>query len=258
MRPHTLTLVATMVVAAATVQHDVTAAARPTITIRGHQEPLYAVGNPGGQPVILSSGDGGWVHLAPHVAALLSSHGYDVIGFDTRGYLESFSSNGAGVSEADVQRDYRDLVRYAAGRSRTRPILMGVSEGAGLSVLAATSPELKTAVAGVVALGLSNTNELAWRWRDAVIYVTHGTPREPAFRVDDVIGGVSPLPLAAIHATHDEFSPLGDVERVMASAHEPRRLWTIPASNHRFSDNLDGFDRSVLEALAWVNADGRH
>ena len=36
--------------------------------------PVY--GTRGGAPVIVSSGDGGWVHLAPHVAEVLAAKGY--------------------------------------------------------------------------------------------------------------------------------------------------------------------------------------
>lgn len=38
--------------------------------------------------------------------------------------------------------------------------LIGVSEGAGLSVLAATDPETKALVSGVIGLGLPDLNEL--------------------------------------------------------------------------------------------------
>ena len=70
----------------------------------------------------------------------------------------------------------------------------------------------------------------------------------------NIVDRVAPLPLAAIHSTHDEFVPVADVERMLKAANEPRRLWIVNASNHRFSDNLDEFDRQLLEAIAWVKA----
>jgi len=70
------------------------------------------------------------------------------------------------------------------------------------------------------------------------------------------LGGVSlamaPLPLAAIHSTHDEFVPLADVQRVVSAAHEPKRLWIVEAADHRFSDALPELDRRLVEALAWI------
>lgn len=67
-----------------------------------------------------------------------------------------------------------------------------------------------------------------------------------------IVDRVAPLPLAAIHSTHDEFEPVAEVERILMSAREPKRLWIGNASNHRFSDNVDEFDRQLLEAIAWV------
>jgi hypothetical protein len=33
---------------------------------------------------------------------------------------------------------------------------------------------------------------------------------------------------------------------------EPKRMWVVGASDHRFSDNLSSFDQSLLEAVDWV------
>lgn len=59
---------------------------------------------------------------------------------------------------------------------------------------------------------------------------------------------MAPIPLAAIHSTRDEFVPVAEVEKVLAAASGPNRLWIVKASDHRFSDNLDEFDRRLLEA----------
>ena len=121
-----------------------------------------------------------------------------------------------------------------------RPILIGVSEGAGLSVLAATDPRTKTAIAGVIGLGLPDLNELGWRWKDSLIYVTHSVPERADVQRCGDCRARRPAPLAAIHSTHDEFVPLAEVQRVLDAAKEPKRLWIVNASDHRFSDNLDG------------------
>jgi dienelactone hydrolase len=228
--------------------------ARPTIVIRGHELSLHVYGSPQGAPVIVSSGDGGWLHLAPHVAEFLSARGFYVVGFDAKAYLESFTARASTLQTADEPGDYRvltDFVKRATGNAR-KPILIGISEGAGLSVLAATDPQTKQAIAGVIALGLPDLNELGWRWKDSVIYLTHRVPKEPVFSAATIVGQVAPLPLAAIHSTHDEFVPLADVERILANAREPKRLWVVDASDHAFAGNLAGFDRELLEAIAWI------
>ena len=203
--------------------------------------------------MIVSSGDGGWIHLAPHVAELLGAHGSLVVGFDARAYLSSFTSRGSTLRPEEEPADYRVLAQFAAKATGKKPILIGVSEGAGLSVLAATDRDTKTAVKGVIALGLPNLNELAWRWKDMLIYLTHGVPNEPGFRTESIVDRVAPVPLAAIHSTHDEFVPLAEASRILDRARDPKRLWIVPASDHRFSSNLEEFDRQLLEAIAWVN-----
>jgi fermentation-respiration switch protein FrsA (DUF1100 family) len=222
------------------------------LSIRGHAQALRIYGTRGGQPVIVSSGDGGWIHLAPEVAELLAAHGYFVVGFDVKAYLESFTSGQATVRPQDEPGDYKVLVDFAAAGSRRRPILVGVSEGAGLSVLAATDPATRSAIAGVVGLGLPDINELGWRWKDALIYVTHGIPNEPTFSTATLVSKVAPVPLAAIHSARDEFVPLAEIQRVLSAARPPKKLWIVNAADHRFSGNLPEFDRRLLEALAWV------
>jgi fermentation-respiration switch protein FrsA (DUF1100 family) len=225
-----------------------------TVTIRGHVQTLRLYGMRGGTPVIVSSGDGGWMHLGPHVAGVLAAKGFFVVGFDVKAYLSSFTSGGTTLRPEDEPGDYRVLAEFASRGTKEKPILVGVSEGAGLSVLAATDPETRSSIDGVIALGLPNINELGWRWKDALIYVTHGVPKEPTFSTAAIVARVSPAPLAAIHSTHDEFVGVGEVQKILESAKEPKRLWTVEAANHRFSDNLAEFDRSLLEAVAWVRA----
>lgn len=230
------------------------AAAQTTaqLSLRGHQQTLHLYGPPQGDPVIVSSGDGGWMHLAPHVAEVLSARGYFVIGFDTRGYLESFTTRRGVLNPSDEPGDYQVLVDYAARGRAHRPILIGVSEGAGLSVLAASDPATRVRIAGVLGLGLPDINELGWRWRDSLIYITHGIPKEPTFSTASVAALVAPAPLAAIQSTRDDFVSVAEVRRVIAAAHDPKRLWVITAGDHSFSDNLPELDRRLLEALAWI------
>jgi fermentation-respiration switch protein FrsA (DUF1100 family) len=223
-----------------------------TVVLRGRPQFVHIYGERSGTPVIVSSGDGGWIHLGPQVAETLAARGFFVVGFNVKAYLESFTTDGHTLALDDVPRDYRALVDYASRGSSERPILIGVSEGAGLSVLAAADPDMQRRITGVVALGLPDRNELGWRWKDSLIYVTHGVPNEPTFNAGDLVGKLTPVPLAAIHSTQDEFVPEAEVRTLMARANEPKRLWMVTASDHRFSGNVPEFDRRLLESIEWV------
>jgi pimeloyl-ACP methyl ester carboxylesterase len=233
---------------------DAAAQTSDTVVIRGQAQTVHLYGRRGASPVIISSGDGGWMHLGPQVAETLAAHGYFVVGFDVKAYLESFTSGASTLRPEDEPADYKVLADYASRGAREKPILIGVSEGAGLSVLAATDPDTKSAIAGVIGLGMPNVNELGWRWRDSLIYLTHGVPKEPTFSTASLIERVSPAPVAAIHSTRDEFVPLPEAQRVLDAAKEPKRMWVVRASNHRFSDNRPEFEARLLDAIAWVKA----
>ena len=228
-----------------------------SITIRGKPQLLRLYGQRGNPPVVVSSGDGGWMHLGPHVAEALAARGFFVVGVDVRAYLESFTSRSTSLRPEDEPRDYAALAAYAARGSSRRPILIGVSEGAGLSILAATDPATRAAIAGVIALGLPNLNELGWRWKDSLIYLTHGVPNEPTFSTQAIVDRMAPAPLAAIHSTRDEFVPVADVQRIIDRAKEPKRLWVISASDHRFSDKLTELDQRLLDAIAWIRSNAK-
>jgi hypothetical protein len=222
------------------------------ITLRGNNQQLHLYGSRGGIPVILSSGDLGWAGLVTHVAEFLSDQGYFIVGFNSRAYLESFTSGTSALKPQDVPQDYRALIDFGAQGSSSRPIMAGVSEGAGLSVLAAIDPLISTSVRGVLGLGLPDQNELGWKWQDFTIWITKKTPKEPSFMVEDIIAKMSPLPLAEIHSTHDEFLPLEQAKAMFARAGEPKRMWVIEAANHRFSNNRVELNRVLLEALEWI------
>jgi len=231
------------------------ASSRAVVIIRGHAQSVHLYGARGGHPAIVLSGDGGWIHVGPWVAQHMADAGYFVIGIDTRAYLSSFTDIST-LHQEDVPGDVGAWLSYAAAGGRERPVLVGVSEGAGLSLLAATSPDIKARACGVIAIGLPSVSELGWRWRDALIYLTHGVPNEPSVATADTITHIAPLPLAVIHSTHDEYTPLAEVMRLMAHAQPPSQLWTVEATDHRFSDNLSTLASRLAEALAWMPRTG--
>lgn len=229
-----------------------TGPASATLTLRGQEQTLRLYGTRGGPVALVASGDGGWIHLGPEVAEFLASQGWFVVGFDSKAYLSGFTSKSGALKPDDVPGDFAALVDYAARDGARKPVLIGVSEGAGLAVLAATGDDVKAKVEGLLALGLPDRCELGWRWRDQIIYITKGVPNEPLFSTAAIVAKVAPLPLVAIHSTQDEFVPLDEIRRVMASAGSPHQLWILTASNHRFSDAKPELSRKLLEAVEWI------
>jgi hypothetical protein len=229
-------------------------ATKDTLSLRGKPQELHLYGARGNPVAIVASGDGGWMHVGPAVAKFLAGRGYFVVGFDSKDYLTAFTGGNNPLKQEDVPGDFRTLVDYAARGATGKPVLIGVSEGAALCVLAATDPAVKERVRGVLGIGLCDRNELAWRFRDSIIYLTHKVPNEPTFSVAAVIGRVTPLPVATIHSTHDAFVPLDEAKGLIARAGEPSRLWIVDAQNHNFEGNVEGLQRGIVEALQWIDA----
>ena len=227
------------------------------LSLRGQVQTLHVYGARGGPAALVASGDGGWTHLAPVVAEFLAGQGYFVVGLDSKAYLSSFTHGDTTLRPSDVPRDFAVLLDYAGQGARGAPLLVGVSEGAGLSVLAAADEAVKARAPGVLVLGLPDRNELGWRFRDSLIYVTKGLPNEPLFSAAEAIGNVAPLPVAAIHSTRDEFVPVDEIRRVMDRAREPKRLWLIDAANHRFAGSEPQLKAKLREAIAWIGAQRR-
>jgi pimeloyl-ACP methyl ester carboxylesterase len=210
--------------------------------------------------VILSSGDLGWAGLVVDVAEFLKSQQVAVLGLDAKAYLESFTSGKSAVSPEQIPGDYEVLAREAARLLGTGspPVLVGVSEGAGLSVVAAARTDRRDAFSGVVGLGLPDSVELGWRaWRDWTIWITKGSPDEPHLSVMDCIAKVTPTPLAIIQSSTDEFVPLETAKALFATARDPKRIFFIDAANHRFSDKRPEVYARLQEALEWIARERR-
>ena len=235
----------------------VAAQTEETATVRGKAQVLRLYGPPAGTPVVVTSGDGGFVHLGPAVAEFLASRGFFVVGVDAKAYLSSFTGGSRTLSPSDVPGDYRVFVDRARAGRELKVALIGVSEGAGLSVLAAADPELSKSLSGVVGLGLPDVNELGWRWRDSVIYITKQAPNEPSFHASDYVVKLGDLKLAALHSTHDEFVPVETVRKVLGAPAPTRRLWLIEAADHRFSNHQPEMQKALIEALEWIKTPAR-
>ncbi len=223
--------------------------------IRGVEQTLYVltpdspkVDRPA---VVVVSGDGGWHSFIVEIAQYLADHGYAAVGVDAKAYLESFSTRKA-LEPAQVISDFAAIARFAKEQGGAKSVVLtGWSEGAGLALLGGLDPTVRAELRGVVAIGLPELNELAWRWSDAVIYVTHKVPNEPTFNSKDYIGKLSPIPLMVIQSTRDEFVPVEVAQAIFARAQEPKQITFIEAGGHHFEGQRPAFWQALDRAFAW-------
>lgn len=224
------------------------------IDIRGKTQKVYfypGSGNGVHRKVLFAPGDGGWHGFALYIARALADNGYDVYGIDTRIYLQSFASD-KGLSVADVGSDFRLLANWLRQKSEDPVLMIGWSEGAGLGIGALADQENHKIFSGLVAIGTTEYNILAWRWSDLGAEVTKTLPHEPTFKSVDYIHKVSPLPLAMVASTHDEYIALDAVNKLYETAKVPKILYKVEASDHKFKGNEGEFFAKLKEAAKWI------
>jgi hypothetical protein len=197
-------------------------------------------------------GDGGWRGFAIDIANTASSCGYDVIGWDTKSYLASFTPGKPTLTEAQVMADFRTMAGVLTQSKPEKIVVGGWSEGAGLALLGAVAPENRAAFRGLLAIGLPERGFLGWRLSDNITYLTKRDPNEPHFDSMPLLPRVSPLPLAMIHSSGDEYVKPDLARKMFDRAAQPKRFFLVEARNHHYNGNQGDFFRAMREALEWI------
>ena len=211
------------------------------------------------QLVFFTSGDGGWSPFCADTAAHIAMTGKTVIGFNVKDYLVSFASSQHPVSPDELGRDYNDMINAAVTRSgvnrSTRVVLAGWSLGAGYSVMVATEPMLKDRIDRIIAISLPTYNELAWKPTDALIYITHGTPREKVFDARQYLNKLNGVPVVIFNATDDDTAPYEESQKLFDATPGPKHLYAVKASGHHFEGGQAEFYRDLDEGMSFVLPD---
>jgi fermentation-respiration switch protein FrsA (DUF1100 family) len=219
--------------------------------LHGHALRLHlskpAAGEP--KPVLLvyATGDAGWWGKDREIFHHMATWGYPVVGFSAREYVHHLGSDR--VHPADIALDYRAIVDAALSRlglsSSVRPVLVGKSRGAGLSVAAAVDPPFNATMAGVLAVGLTREEE----------YVHGRVHRPPELamlqtyaRLDD-IGFV---PVAVIQSTNDQYIPAGEARQLFGPDTSSRELVPVVSRDHNFGGAVDRLYQEMERAIEWI------
>lgn len=224
--------------------------------IRGksqHVHLLRAQGPPNPEAVLFLPGDGGWLGRAVTMAQSIAALGYNVYALDTRAYLSDFTGTST-LTESQMASDLRTLAEWLQRTSGQPVVLAGWSQGANMALLGAAAWKDPRFCRGVLAIGLSDKAVLGWRFVDNLTYLTHDTPKEPTFSAWSHIGGLSPVPLAIVSSTHDEYIAPETTQKLLQAAREPKRLFQVDARNHRFDGNFDGFVQALRSSMEWIRA----
>jgi pimeloyl-ACP methyl ester carboxylesterase len=225
-----------------------------SLRVREHEQEIYfypGVGGGSHGKVLFTPGDGGWRGFAITIAEDLASSGHDVYGLDTRRYLQSFTGSSV-LKPAEIASDFRQIAAWIRQGSSARVLLMGWSEGAGLSLAAAADPTNKEMIEGLIAIGATEQNILAWHWSDVMAELRKELPKEPTFASVDYMGKVAPLPLFMIASSGDEYVSLDATRKLFSAALNPKRMVVIEARDHKYEGATGEFFRALPDGLRWV------
>ena len=216
---------------------------------------LYQQENATNQPLLLfTSGDGGWSPFCADVAAHIAARGITVVGIDVKEYLVNFASPQKPISAEQLTRDYDTIARLSIVRpgidGKAPLVLAGWSLGAGYSVIVATQPEFGLQLSKVVAIGLPAYGELAWKPTDALIYLTHGRPRERSFDAHDYLRKLNQTPIVFLNATTDSTAPFNEAKSLYAAAAGTKRFYAVKASGHHFEGGEKEFYQDLDQELS--------
>jgi dienelactone hydrolase len=168
-------------------------------------------------------------------------------------YLTTFASSQKPVTPEDLARDYAAIIDAALLRPGVDPkapiTLAGWSLGAGYSVLVSSDDGLKPRLNRVVAISLPVYNELAWKPTDALIYITHGTPREKVFEAQQYLRKLAPVSLVMLNATNDDTASLTDAQSLFNQANGPKFFYTVNATGHHFEGGETEFYRDLDQSF---------
>lgn len=169
-------------------------------------------------------------HATYRLARAVRRAGGTTLRFNYRGVGRSAGTYAGGPGEVD---DARAALARLRGAAPGLPLLAcGFSFGAWVAAECASEP----GVAGVLLAGLAIRS-----------------PELEALRRPERVRSVT-QPLAVVQADGDEFGAPAEVREVLAGSAGPRRLAVVPGAGHLFEEELDGLEREVGEAAAWLLA----
>jgi hypothetical protein len=209
--------------------------------------------------VVYASGDGGWFGAAANMFRGMADLGYPVVGFSTRSYMKLLGYGESPATVKELAKDYEDFIELARKSlslsSPVRTILTGWSRGAAFAVLVGSEKELQPELAGVLAIGLPDKEELKIRYHDKKIYLREfqGSKQHLLFDTFQQIPEIAPLPCALIQSTGDDFLPATSARILFGAESGLKRFYGVDARNHRFSGGWTPFLASLRESLEWMS-----
>jgi hypothetical protein len=185
------------------------------------------------------TGDSGWHGLDPLYFDTMAARGYTLAGVSARSMRADLGSRAGGATPARLAADYLALLAIAEARLKLPPgtpvVLTGNSRGAGLSVVAASQPELRRRLSGVLLMGLTADEK-------------NVRPAAAPFTLLERID----CPLVILQSTVDRHVTAKEARRLVGPDTPLRKLVAVEGEGHTFGGHRDELFEQVEAGLAWI------
>ena len=238
-----------------------------TIVLNGHSLRVHAADarQPGSvvRPLLVyATGDRGWAGKDLDVYRHLVAWGYPVAGFDAHDYVKHLGRD-AWTTPGRLGADYASIIaaaRAALGLPDIRPVvLVGVSRGADLAVVAAGRLPADVHLTGVVAVALTKEEEYVRWFGRSLHHLAEAVPLPAAVAPEthvptmvqlyEYLPLLRELPLTVIQSTHDKYLPAADARALFGPDTPVRTFIVIDARNHSFAGARDEMYAAVHGTL---------
>jgi fermentation-respiration switch protein FrsA (DUF1100 family) len=207
--------------------------------------------------LVFATGDGGWHRKDLDAWRHLASWGYPIVGFDARDYVTHLGRSSETTTPARLASDYThiiDVAREALNVNAARPIvLVGVSRGAGLSVVAAGQRLLRPEISGVLAVALTREEEYV-KWYRRLRRRDRAAAQAEMVQVYEYLPRLGDLPLAVVQSTRDTYLPAAEARTLFGPDTARRRFQAVDARNHSFAGARQDLYRAMAGSLEWIDA----
>jgi len=225
------------------------------VSLNSHALQLH-FDNPDAAPsrplLVYATGDGGMHRKDLETYRRLAALGDPIVGFDARDYVKHLGDRTPTTTPERLAHDYSEIImraRQVLGLdAHCLVVLVGVSRGAGLAVVAAG--QLRDSITGVVAVALTQEEEYV-RWRRH-LSLPHETHPPVMVNIYEYVAELGNLPIAVVQSTHDQYLPATKAREQFGPDSPYRWLQAIEARNHSFSGARTRMYEAVRAALDWV------
>jgi hypothetical protein len=208
--------------------------------------------------LMYATGDGGWRGKDLDTYRKLISWGYPTVGFSSPDYLKHLAGGSETTTPSRLARDFGVIIEFAKASlmlsSEAPVILVGVSRGAGLAVVAAGQGALRGELGGVVAVALTREEEHVRRLRRILVSPGQSRERTPVvIETYEYLPRLGTEPVSVIQSTHDSYLP-ADAARVLFGPDTARRQFhAIEARDHSFGDARAAMYDAIQASLIWID-----